>query len=137
MHIQVERAFQPECAYYTENGKQNNCYMDNEKSTTVRTLLVEKKARWTAKSSPLNSLSSGQKLQMLGAVPPQPPPTLTETCALIGDAIPTYPTVKDWRNINGVNYLTPVKGQGLCQSCVAFSICAVVETMSKKTRFGH
>jgi hypothetical protein len=58
-----------------QNYKQNNCYMVNDKSADVRTLLVEEKARWTAKSSPLDKLSSGQKMQMLGAVPPEPPPT--------------------------------------------------------------
>jgi C1A family cysteine protease len=103
--------------------------MVNDKSSDIHTF-VEEKARWKAKNSPLDKLSAEQKAQMMGIVPPEPLPTTT-TRDLIGDQAYNYPTVKDWRNVNGINYLTPVKAQGLCQSCVAFSICAVVETTVK------
>lgn len=37
----------------------------------------------------------------------------------------------DWRNHNGDNYLSPIKNQGACNSCVAFAAVAVVESMLK------
>ncbi len=105
--------------------------MVNEKSPDIRTLLVEEKARWIAKSSPFDKLSTAQKTQMLGAVPPEPPPVFTSREAILGDRSIDYPAVKDWRNINGVSYISAIKMQGLCQSCVAFSICAAVESAMK------
>lgn len=37
------------------------------------------------------------------------------------------PVTKDWRNVSGNNYVTDVKNQGGCGSCVAFGTCATIE----------
>ncbi len=37
------------------------------------------------------------------------------------------PAARDWRNVNGKNYVTPVKNQGGCGSCVSFGTCATIE----------
>jgi C1A family cysteine protease len=39
---------------------------------------------------------------------------------------PAYPASLDWRNHNG-NFVTPIKDQKNCGSCVAFGSCATVE----------
>jgi C1A family cysteine protease len=44
------------------------------------------------------------------------------------------PAAFDWRNNGGQNYVTPIKNQGNCGSCVAFSTVAVVESMIKIQR---
>ena len=41
---------------------------------------------------------------------------------------PTLPAVVDWRNQNGVNYVSPILNQGNCGSCVAFSTVGTLET---------
>ncbi|MBK7094596.1 MAG: hypothetical protein IPH57_05975 [Saprospiraceae bacterium] len=38
------------------------------------------------------------------------------------------PKVWDWRNVNGKNYVSPVRNQGGCGSCVAFATVSAIES---------
>ncbi|XP_061433200.1 dipeptidyl peptidase 1-like [Lethenteron reissneri] len=39
----------------------------------------------------------------------------------------TLPTSWDWRNVNGINYVSPIRNQGSCGSCYSFSSMAMLE----------
>lgn len=55
---------------------------------------------------------SGEGAQALGAAPPPP-------------------TAIDWRSFNGANWVSDVRNQSTCGSCVAFATCAVLESRLK------
>eukprot|EP01027_Heterolobosea_sp_BB2_P018650 GEZU01026242.1.p1 GENE.GEZU01026242.1~~GEZU01026242.1.p1 ORF type:complete len:461 (-),score=134.83 GEZU01026242.1:970-2352(-) len=37
----------------------------------------------------------------------------------------------DWRNVNGVNYVSPIRDQGICGSCYAFGTLAMLEARTR------
>jgi C1A family cysteine protease len=45
------------------------------------------------------------------------------------NGVTPLPVKFDWRNVNGVNYVTPVKNQGTCGACVMFATTAVLESL--------
>ena len=42
-----------------------------------------------------------------------------------------FPQAYDWRNVDGVDWTTPVREQGACGSCVAFGVLGAAECMVK------
>ena len=106
-------------------------------------------ARWVANVTPLSHLSDAQKLTRLGAVPPdgmaglaareaKPALHFAARVAMAGAtgaaaAAASYAPGWDWRNAWGGNYVTPIKDQSSCGSCVAFGTVATVESMVRIT----
>ena len=52
------------------------------------------------------------------------------------NVISNLPSSFDWRNINGVDYTTPVKNQVPAPTCEAYALCASLETLMQK-EIGH
>jgi C1A family cysteine protease len=92
---------------------------------------------WTAGETDLTPLSLEERRSHLGLIvtPEERERLASETQRLAAQEEQKLlagefaaPTAIDWRNISGANYVTPVKNQKSCGSCVSFCTCAVMES---------
>lgn len=109
----------------------------------LQTEIREQGAGWQAGETSVSSLSQEEKEKRLGVNPPPGAPSLEEIArrvesgemrALRSDEGISAPAAFNWRNVNGQNYVTPIKNQGGCGSCVAFGTTATVETTFRVQR---
>jgi acylphosphatase len=110
----------------------------------LRTELTRAGARWQADLTTMAPLAPEQRRLRLGYVPGPDEPPLAERERLAAEAFravadargataeaPGFPAAFDWRNVGGLNYVSPIRDQGGCGSCVAFGTCATVETTAR------
>jgi C1A family cysteine protease len=99
---------------------------------------------WEAGVTSLSALSREQQREFLGVKPPPGEPTVEEIAklwpqrqaALKAKALTAVnaPAAYDLRNVGGNNYVTPIKNQASCGSCVAFGAVATVEAQLRLQR---
>jgi C1A family cysteine protease len=96
-------------------------------------------ASWEAGVTSVSDLSPDEQRIRLG-VPPPPggfESMLRQAEAFRAAAAATaanLPAAYDLRNIGGKNFITPIRDQGACGSCVAFGTCATIEGMFRVQR---
>jgi C1A family cysteine protease len=98
--------------------------------------IEEEKLPWTAGPTELTSLSSDEQRKHLGLlVTPEEHQSLVAESQRVAAqeqqfaaALVGAPAAIDWRNVGGGNYVTPIKNQGGCGSCVSFCSCATIES---------
>lgn len=102
--------------------------------------LTQEKARWKAAETAISKLAEQDLALRLGFAPEAGSASLLEReqhtssnkVAPSAGAAPTttstgYPAAYDLRNVGGKNFISPIRDQGNCGSCVAFGSIAAVE----------
>ena len=89
-------------------------------------ILKQKHATWVAKPTDVNEKSRAEIKRMMGVRrAPDAGIQFSNNKATIQSDLPA---ITDWRNKDGVNWVTPVLDQANCGSCVAFASIATLET---------
>ncbi len=110
-------------------------------AATLQTAILQAGEGWQAGLTSVSELSDQDKRLRLGAVPPPGEASLEAreqlaTSRLSETAITAAgaPAAYDLRNVGGQNFITPIKDQGGCGSCVAFGSVATVEGTFRRQR---
>lgn len=104
----------------------------------IKNALSTSDAKWEADRTLLSSLPLEEQKRYLGANPPENVPSAKDIEQLLlskkesfkADALGAIgvPTAYDLRNVDGNNFVTEVKDQKSCGSCVSFGTIATVES---------
>ncbi len=115
--------------------------------SAIQDAIASSNAGWEAGVTSVSELSDAEKKHRLGYTPGPDAPSLEDQEQICAAALTQYladsalksadsfgaPASLDWRN-NGGNFVTDVKNQGNCGSCVAFGTIASIESQIKILR---
>lgn len=115
--------------------------------SAIQDAIASSNAGWEAGVTSVSELSDAEKKHRLGYTPGPDAPSLEDQEQICSNALTQYlsdsamksadtfaaPASLDWRN-NGGNFVTDVKNQGNCGSCVAFGTIASIESQIKILR---
>ena len=93
--------------------------------------------RWSAGTTVNSGHTTLQAQNRCGAVPPAGVTLAAREVAAAaafkaaGRAAVSAQAAWDWRNVAGANYVTPIKDQGGCGSCVTFGTIATFEAQAQ------
>ncbi|HEX7077870.1 MAG TPA: C1 family peptidase [Candidatus Eisenbacteria bacterium] len=114
---------------------------ENPGLAELQAILKHENATWEAGVTELSALSADERVLRLGYRPGPGEESLeariessrVNLTAAMAAAV-GYPSSYDLRNVGGKNFITPIRNQGGCGSCVAFGTAATVEGTQRVLR---
>jgi C1A family cysteine protease len=110
----------------------------------IQSAISEAGAEWEGEKTPFTEMSEEEQTLLLGYTPGPDDPSLDEREQIATANLeaflagpPTaigYPSSYDLRNVGGKNFITDIRDQGGCGSCVAFGVAATVEGSVRRQR---
>jgi C1A family cysteine protease len=105
-------------------------YAASEEVEQIRQAIKAKGARWHADETSVSKMTLKEKKMRLGAREDED--VTAQDLSLEATApipmVTAAPATVDWRNVEGVGYVSPIKNQGSCGSCWAFATTAGLES---------
>lgn len=103
----------------------NKILKSTDDLSNINSAIIENEAKWTASETSISKLKDYEKKFLLGANH-EDYSDLNNEKYISTSNLPDY---FDWRDFNDENWITPIKNQKNCGSCVAFGVIAVLESV--------
>lgn len=105
--------------------------------SNIRSAIQKGGLSWEAADNPISALSTKAQVVRLGLLVPEGEKERI-AAAMASEAnmrmTASHATERDWRAKDGANYVTPVRDQGNCGSCVSFASVATIESQARIER---